>query len=290
MGVEPDHLADILIPTHSHAPLLEVTLETAVAQTISDIAIIVVGDGVGDDTRAVVASAMERDHRIRFHDLPKGRRTGESHRHDIVLASSARFVTYLCDDDLLFPDHVERVAAHLGRYDVTMPPNTDVLPGGLVRSSSYTLEGGRGRRLQLAGQSLFGLSGLTHTVDAYRRLPEGWSETPEGYYTDQYMILKFLREPWCRIGRIDEPTTMQFQSVARRGVPMEERRAEMDWSYQWAREQDGWNQFRRRAAGSRRRHQVRTNPVGRLAATFMPAALSQALSGRRSIPSAGGED
>ncbi len=40
-----------------------------------------------------------------------------------------------------------------------------------------------------------GLTGVAHTMEAYRRLPHGWRTTPEGMPTDHWMWLQFLELP-----------------------------------------------------------------------------------------------
>ena len=46
--------ATVLTPTHDHGALLGHSLRSALAQTVENIEVFVVGDGVNDDTRAVV--------------------------------------------------------------------------------------------------------------------------------------------------------------------------------------------------------------------------------------------
>lgn len=64
--------ATILIPTHRHAALLPYALRSAVDQQGASVEVIVVGDGVEDATRAVIAD-FEGDSRVRFFDFPKAR-------------------------------------------------------------------------------------------------------------------------------------------------------------------------------------------------------------------------
>ncbi len=48
--------ASVLIPTHDHGPLLQRALASAQRQSVEDIEILVVGDGVPDVTRDIVHS------------------------------------------------------------------------------------------------------------------------------------------------------------------------------------------------------------------------------------------
>lgn len=244
--------ADVIIPTHDHARTLGHSLRSAENQTIEDIRIVVIADGIGDDTREVVAAAQADDSRVELLDLPKAGRTGEPHREPVVRASIATIVTYLCDDDLLFPDHVEQMLALLDDADVALPPSTHLEVDGTVRCSPVSLADADWRQVALAGQSLFGLTGFSHTPEAYRRLPEGWTTTPDGYFTDQYMVLKFLRLPDCRFAGGEDATTVYFPSPIRRHMSDDERAAELDGVVEWL-DAGGWEAYRRAARADIRR-------------------------------------
>jgi glycosyltransferase involved in cell wall biosynthesis len=100
--------ATILIPTHRHAAFLPYSLESALGQEGASVEVFVVGDGVEEPTREVIARYADDD-RLRFFDRPKGPRLGEAHRHAILQEANGRIVTYLADDDLLLRDHVANV-------------------------------------------------------------------------------------------------------------------------------------------------------------------------------------
>jgi flagellar biosynthesis GTPase FlhF len=53
-------------------------------------------------------------------------------------------------------------------------------------------------------------------LEAYLRLPEGWTTTPTGLPTDQFMWTKFAREPWCRIRALQWPVSLHFPAPDRR--------------------------------------------------------------------------
>ena len=88
--------------------------------------VLVVGDGVEDSTREVVAS-HSGDARVRFFDFPKGPRNGEAYRHEVLAEARGRIVTYLCDDDLLLRDHVATMLGLLAVADFAQPPATQLV-------------------------------------------------------------------------------------------------------------------------------------------------------------------
>lgn len=64
---------------------------------------------------------------------------------------------------------------------------------------------------------------IAHTLDAYRRLPEGWNTTPAGLPADQTMWHKFLRQPWCCARFIRHPIALHFPNPDRRSWSPERR-------------------------------------------------------------------
>jgi chromosome segregation ATPase len=109
---------------------------------------------------------------------------------------------------------------------------------------------------------------------AYRRLPFGWRDTPPGFYTDQYMLLQFLAEDWCRFAVDDTATTVHLADSLRRGMTPLERYAELRGVDEWMRRRDGWNEFRSRAQRQLRR-QAAEHIVATGAANDRAAALEQ---------------
>ena len=99
-------VATVVLPTHDHGPLLRLSLGTVQEQTVEDIEIFVIGDGVPDETRELVAEIARGDPRIRFFDNPKGPRNGEIHRAAALAGARGEIVCYQSDDDLWCPDQV----------------------------------------------------------------------------------------------------------------------------------------------------------------------------------------
>lgn len=222
-------LATVLIPTHDHGPLVEPSVESALAQTVQDIEVFVVGDGVPDRTREVVAELVRRDERVRFFDNPKGPRHGEIHRHAALLEASGSVVLYLSDDDLWFPDHVQTMLQTLreNALDLVSAVCLKAYPDGRVMVRAHDVS--RYRTAFLRGDPVPGipLSCAGHTSAAYRALPYGWRTTPEGIATDRYMWQQFLAEPANRVGSATRLTVISLASDLRTAMTIEERLVEM---------------------------------------------------------------
>lgn len=226
--------AAIIVPTHDHPHTLDLAVRSALAQTVREIEVIVVGDGVGDDTREVVGRLAEADPRVRFLDLPKGPNHGETHRGTAIESTQAEIICYLCDDDLLLPGHVESMAGLLADADLAHSQNGYLEPDGTWHPYFADLESPRCREwLMRPEKNAVSLTGTAHTVDSYRRLPHGWRTTPPGRWPDHYMWQQFLAEPWVRAVTATRVKALQFPSHmgGRESWPAERRRAELE---EWA--------------------------------------------------------
>lgn len=220
--------ATVVIPTFDHGPLLEYSLASALAQSITDMEVFIVGDGVPDVTREIAARARSEDRRVRFFDNPKGARRGEEHRHRALAEASGQVVCYLADDDLWLPHHVETMLGLLADHDFanTLPlsvyPGDELRPGPAVDLAlpfdrEFIVE--RGNRIPNAFAG--------HTLDLYRRLPHGWRPAPGHLHSDHYMWQQILAQPWCRAASSQRPTAINFGSRPRRSMSLEQRGAEM---------------------------------------------------------------
>jgi GalNAc5-diNAcBac-PP-undecaprenol beta-1,3-glucosyltransferase len=167
----------VIIPTHDHPWSLDLSVESALVQTFENLDIVIIGDGVGDDTRDVVAGLLNRDDRIRFVDAPKSPSRSERVRHDVICSSDADVVAYLGDDDLFFPDHVESMAALLDRYDFAHPVSVCVDGNDVLTAFPADLSDPDCVEWHLQhGWNTIGLTGVAHSSEMYRRLPRGWTE------------------------------------------------------------------------------------------------------------------
>lgn len=224
-------LVTVVIPTYDHGRTLDLAARSVLAQSMASLELFIVGDGVPDITREVVDALRSEDRRVRFFDNPKGARHGELHRHAALAQSQGRFVAYLSDDDLWFPEHLEVLAELLEDADLahTLPTNTG--PDGKHAMAIVDLSLARHRQAILDGGTGPSLSTTGHTAEAYRRLPFGWRTTPKGTHTDVYMWRQFLAEPWCRARSSRAPTAIHLASAARQHATEEDRLAEQArWS------------------------------------------------------------
>ena len=203
--------ATVIVPTTGdRGPSLEIAVASVLRQTVTDIEVFIVGDGVDDVTRRVARALCDADDRVRFVDHPKHVRRGEPYRHEILTQQArGRIVAYLCDRDLWFSDHLAELERCLADHDLATTCMFDDLGRAPVHirwqvDVTTMLRSERVRRHNFWGA----LSAVGHTLEAYQRLPDGWQETPLGIPTDQYMFRQFFDQPWLRAKASGLPTVV----------------------------------------------------------------------------------
>ncbi|MBX3195550.1 MAG: glycosyltransferase family A protein [Schumannella sp.] len=185
----------VLVPTHDHASTLALAVESVLQQSVRDLEVLIVGDGITDEVRAV-AHALERtDDRVRLLDLPKGPHHGEVHRHTAVQEARGEVIAYLCDDDLFMPDHLADLVALLADHDLAQCINGHIDPDGRVGLYVGRLDDPfYVRRLCTPEKeyNFVGITGTAHTRESYERLATPWETTPAGAYPDHHQWRRML--------------------------------------------------------------------------------------------------
>jgi glycosyltransferase involved in cell wall biosynthesis len=105
-------LVSVIIPSYNRAPLVAQAIKSALAQTLSDIEIIVVDDGSTDNTEEIVRRF--RDKRLKYvyqknSGVSAARNTG-------IEASRGKYIAFLDSDDILMEKALEKGAQTLDKY------------------------------------------------------------------------------------------------------------------------------------------------------------------------------
>lgn len=99
-------LVSVIIPTYNRQAYLPAAIDSVLAQTHSDLELIVVDDGSEDDTAIVVQGHAQKDRRVRY--LRHGSRKGaQAARNTGIRASQGRWIAFLDSDDQWLPDSLE---------------------------------------------------------------------------------------------------------------------------------------------------------------------------------------
>lgn len=237
--------ATVLVPTHRHAGTLPLAVASVLAQADDDVEVFIVGDGADDQVRAAGQSLADSDRRVRFFDYPKGARHGEENRHAALAEARGRIVCYQSDDDLWLPNHLDAMDDALSDADFAGGIHVNVGLDGRLRAYFFDLSRPEltdpWLRFEVNGFGAwasggFGLTYAAHTLEAYRRLPEGWAAAPGLRPSQHTMWHKFARQPWCRMKSVTFATALHFPAFEREEWPMAQRAAELKhWSNTVAR-------------------------------------------------------
>jgi hypothetical protein len=220
--------ATVLIPTHDHGPTLRYSVESALRQSLSDIEIFVIGDGVDDLSRSIVAELTMKDARVRFFDFPKGERHGEASRHVALQEARGQIVGYLSDDDLWLPEHLERMYDALQRHNVVNVLAMRVNADGTLGTWYGDLDHPDYRERMRGPWNFIPLSALAHRMDFYRKLPLGWHPAPPDTWTDLHMWRKLLSHEAVDPITLFDPTVLVFPTPARAAWTLQERTRELE--------------------------------------------------------------
>lgn len=225
--------ATVIVPTTGNrGPLLSYSVGSVLAQSVGDLEVFIMGDGVDDATRAVIAGLMSRDSRVRFFDHPKDVRRGEIHRHAALQEARGEIVCYLTDRDFMLPNHIAVMSELLSRADFGHTLRFSLPPDGVPRFEHHLdINDPAERKSAPTVTRLIPLSFGGHTLRMYRDLPHGWRTTPVGKFTDFYMWEQFLAHPRCRTATSTKPTILYLKRGSHPGWPVEQRLAELKlWS------------------------------------------------------------
>lgn len=96
----------MVLATHCRPHTVGFAIRSVLEQSHGALLLHVVGDGCDEATEQVVRAVV--DPRVRFRRFPKARGFGYANRNVVLRETSAPFVAYMTDDDLWFPDHLER--------------------------------------------------------------------------------------------------------------------------------------------------------------------------------------
>lgn len=204
-------------------------MASALAQTVADLDIVIVGDGMPEAAAEVAREVAGLDERVRLVEHPKGPRHGEIYRHELLAETNARRVFYLSDDDLWLPEHVETLSElfDASGADFVCARGAARLGDGTWGLAHVDLAMPYHRDTMQAGYNRVGLCDAAHTLEAYRRLPHGWRPAPRGTPSDLYMWQQWLAEPWPSYATAAVPTVLHFPSHERRDTTPAERLREL---------------------------------------------------------------
>ena len=215
----------VLLPVLRPPLMLPYAIQSVLAQSDPDFELCVICDGAPDATVEIARTFAKADPRVHVFAFPKGARHGELHRAAVLEGATSDYVAQIGDDDLWLPDHLSILARLLAKADFVSVPGFTVQPDGCLQAGIFgDLRQAYYRRKMLNRLwNFFGPTEAAYRLDAYRRLPVGWSPAPEDLWTDLHMWRKFLRDPGIRFSSGTDMSTLKFATPDWVGKTLEER-------------------------------------------------------------------
>ena len=207
----------VVIPAYERADVVGRAIDSALAQTVSDIEILVVDDGSTDDTEAVVDGYD--DDRVRYlaHDTNRG---VSAARNTGVAAATGEYVAFLDSDDEWLPRKLERQLSALdGRGEEWVGAYCDVMTADLSTAgrlatllsdklfrSRAPREGGRELAEALLSMQVFMGPGSTLLVERSVLAETGGFDEGLSIYEDWDLVLRVLAAG--KLAYVDEPLAL----------------------------------------------------------------------------------
>jgi glycosyltransferase involved in cell wall biosynthesis len=200
------------------------------AQTHRALLLHVVGDGCTPATAAAVRAVG--DPRVRFTDFPKGRGYGYAHRNVVLRQASAPYIAYATDDDLWFPDHLERALAELRRREVGLVAfrSCPVEYPGVANPYFFSFDWGRDGRAHVLRDWFMGSVECVHRRSVFQAVGY-WDERLARFgdrefynrvrrssagsaYVDTVTALRFYADQWDRhYAALSEPPQKRYLAL-----------------------------------------------------------------------------
>lgn len=241
----------VLPTTGNRGALLPYSIGSIQNQTIQDFEIFIIGDGLADATKELIRGLMAEDSRIKLFDHPKHERRGEPYRHQALQEADSDFVCYLCDRDMMLPNHLETLLKLLQTYNFASTTFISVKEDQSVILDQYITYYGAAsdNDEDKVRKGHISLSNVGHTFELYHQLPHGWRTTPEHHPTDIYMWKQFQAHPKCNAISFYEPTIMYFKRGNFPGASVAEREKDLKLWADKIKDQDEIERIKGRAIG-----------------------------------------
>jgi hypothetical protein len=227
---------------------------SALAQTVDDLEVIIIGDGVTPEVRQTARQLAADDPRVVFLDLPKGEHHGETHRDTAIRSAQSDAVLYLCDDDLLLPDHVADLLGLLDNgHTFVQSLNGYIDPAGEVHRYSGSLSDPEAIAWILRDDvryNFVSITGTAHSKAFYLDLGRPWSTTPPGEWPDHHQWRKMIGQPGFSGETSTRMTALQFPATQpeRQGWDEERQLEELQTWAEFIRQPDAQDRIDRQVA------------------------------------------
>jgi glycosyltransferase involved in cell wall biosynthesis len=194
-------LVSVIIPAHNAAPFVAATLDSALAQTLDDLEIIVVDDGSTDGTAEVLTGYRDR---IRvLHQEPSGPSSARNRGAEVA---RGEWLAFLDADDLWREEKLERQLEIAGEDIDLVHTGTEIFGDSSSRDRYRSVVTDRGCLFEsLLRRNFVTTSSVILRTDRFRQL--GGFEEDLRYCEDWDLWLRFSAGGGVMVG-LTEPLTL----------------------------------------------------------------------------------
>lgn len=220
----------VILPTHNHASTLNFSIKSILQQSFEDFNLVLIGDGVQEDSRKIINKFLEIDDRVQFLDVPKSKRHGEKWRDTVIRESNSKYIAYHGDDDLMLPKHLETLLGEIenSNFIHTLPIQIGKQGELNFLPTDISIQSCLDWHLRDEVHNAVSLTGVMHTRELYMSLPVGWEETPIGIPTDLFMWKKFFSAEGFHGKSSRVSTTIKLDASHRTKLSDTERQIEIE--------------------------------------------------------------
>ena len=112
-------LVSVIMPTYNASRFLTDSIESILAQTYSNIELLITDDCSTDDTRDILRQYAEKDPRVKVEFLNENSGPGIARNRSIERAQG-RYIAFCDCDDRWFPDKLEKQLNHMTKHDCAL--------------------------------------------------------------------------------------------------------------------------------------------------------------------------
>lgn len=211
----------VAVPTHNRRETVVLAVLSALRQTLAPEQVIVTCDGCTDGTADALRAIG--DPRVVAIELEKGRGYSYGYRNIPLEQATGELILWLADDDLLLPDHLERLAERQAADDLDMVTS----PAIVVHPDDELEWIGRDWSVPYVQEWLERENtNVMASVAARRSLLQavgGWDDTIER--AADWDLWRRAMASGARAAMTDEPTVLHFRATGRT-QPWDERVAQ----------------------------------------------------------------
>lgn len=107
-----DMLVSVIMPTYNCGSYIEESLQSVIAQTITDWEILIIDDCSTDNTARILAPYLDRYSNIHYYSLSHRRGTAAA-RNEGIKRASGKYIAFLDSDDIWKADKLEKQIAFM---------------------------------------------------------------------------------------------------------------------------------------------------------------------------------